>query len=195
MDLTCSKCHLVKDVTSFYKDKHNPRGYTSSCSLCRSAYQKANKIKRNDWYRLYRQKNAKSLKLKRKEYLKKTLLKRREYRKLYERKMRQENPLYKAINNLRNRIKSALKRFHISKNNGKTSEYLIGCSLQDFTNYIEKQFKPEMSWSNYGYYWHIDHITPLSWAKSESELIQLLHYTNCQPLEAIANIRKGNRYA
>lgn len=38
-----------------------------------------------------------------------------------------------------------------------------------------------MSFENYGK-WHLDHIIPLSTAKTEKEVIILNHYTNFQPL-------------
>ena len=49
-----------------------------------------------------------------------------------------------------------------------------------------------MTWNNYGK-WHIDHIIPLDIAKSEKELLPLLHYTNLQPLWVLDNIKKGNQ--
>ena len=51
-----------------------------------------------------------------------------------------------------------------------------------------------MSWDNYGLHgWHIDHIIPISSAKTEEELYKLFYYTNLQPLWAIDNIKKGNK--
>ena len=50
-----------------------------------------------------------------------------------------------------------------------------------------------MNWENYGL-WHIDHIIPISYAKSEEEIYKLNHYSNFQPLWAKDNLSKGNRF-
>jgi hypothetical protein len=50
-------------------------------------------------------------------------------------------------------------------------------------------------WNNHGTYWHLDHIIPISWAKSEEEVYKLNHYTNFQPLSAFENLAKNNRFA
>ena len=47
-----------------------------------------------------------------------------------------------------------------------------------------------MNWENYDKYpngWDVDHIIPLSSAKTEEDLIRLLHYTNLQPLNSKYN--------
>ena len=51
-----------------------------------------------------------------------------------------------------------------------------------------------MSWETHSLYgWHIDHIIPLSSAKTEEEIYQLCHYTNLQPLWAEDNLKKGDK--
>ena len=79
-----------------------------------------------------------------------------------------------------------------------TIEYL-GTSIEEYKNYLEKQFKEDMNWENIGSLWHIDHIIPLKYKEngivpSLEEQIKRLHYTNTQPLYATENLKKGNRY-
>ena len=50
-----------------------------------------------------------------------------------------------------------------------------------------------MSWENQGK-WHLDHIIPISSAKTEEDVIRLNHYTNFQPLWAEDNFKKGKKY-
>ena len=61
--------------------------------------------------------------------------------------------------------------------------------------HLEKQFKPGMTLDNYGE-WHIDHIKPITKfdLKNENELRKCFHYKNLQPLWAIENIKKGDKY-
>ena len=74
----------------------------------------------------------------------------------------------------------------------KRAEEILGCSMDFFMNYIESKFQEGMSFDNYGE-WHIDHIIPLSSAKTEEGIYELCHYTNLQPLWAKDNIAKSNK--
>ena len=69
---------------------------------------------------------------------------------------------------------------------------LVGCSPQELKIYLEQKFINDMSWENQGK-WHIDHIIPLSSAKTEEELYKLCHFTNLQPMWANDNIKKGSK--
>jgi hypothetical protein len=95
----------------------------------------------------------------------------------------------------RDRIRRALKWYGARKQE-KTIE-LLGCSYNEYVSYLESKFEPWMTWENYGRLWHIDHIVPVaSFDLSQyTERCKCFHFTNTQPLEAKANIRKGGRCA
>jgi len=119
----------------------------------------------------------------------------KKYRTKYSRERRKNDPTFRLMYNLRGRFKSFLKLSDFKKSS--TTMTLIGCSPFELRSYIEKQFKPGMSWENYGVKgWHIDHKKPLALAKSMQEIIDgnYMHYTNFQPLWAEENIRKSDKY-
>ena len=98
--------------------------------------------------------------------------------------------LFKLKKNMRSRLGLFLKDRNVTKNN--KTFHIIGCSPKFLKEYLEKQFVINMSWENRNE-WHIDHVIPLSSAKTEKEMYKLCHYTNLQPLWAEDNLRKSNK--
>jgi hypothetical protein len=101
---------------------------------------------------------------------------------------------YKIKTGMRSRINMALRHQYTEKAY-KTKE-LLGCDMEFFRHYIEKQFKEEMSWENYGYKgWHLDHIIPCSsFLLEDSEQQKLcFHYSNYQPLWWYENFSKKSK--
>lgn len=100
--------------------------------------------------------------------------------------------LFKLSHTIRTSINKSLNGKFIKS---KRTFEILGCSLIEFKVYLEFKFDEKMTWENHGEYWHIDHIIPISWAKSEEDVYKLNHYSNLQPLNAIDNLSKNNRYA
>jgi len=98
--------------------------------------------------------------------------------------------LFKLKYVLRRRTNSFLKKRELTKSK-QLVDYL-GCSPVELKEHLEKQFSLGMSWKNYGWGWHIDHIIPLANAKTKKEIYKLCHYTNLQPLWAKDNLIKGS---
>jgi hypothetical protein len=69
---------------------------------------------------------------------------------------------------------------------------IIGCTPDFLKKHLEEKFVIGMSWENRNE-WHIDHIIPLSSAKTEKELYELCYYTNLQPLWIQDNLKKSNK--
>lgn len=101
-----------------------------------------------------------------------------------------EDSLFKLKCNIRGLIRSSFKNLGYNKKS-KTFQ-ILGCTSQEFYEHIESLFLNGMNWDNRKL-WHIDHIIPISLAKTEEEVIKLNHYTNLRPLWAIDNIRKSNK--
>ena len=107
----------------------------------------------------------------------------REYKKSYYHSVTVNDP----DKMIRVSARSLVKRFLKVKKN--TTSEIIGCSYEYLKQYLESKFESWMSWDNHGLYngnfdygWDIDHIVPLSSAKTDEEVIKLNHYTNLQPL-------------
>jgi hypothetical protein len=69
----------------------------------------------------------------------------------------------------------------------------LGCTVDFLKEWLESKFSPGMTWDNYGPFWHIDHVRPLTAFDlgDPEQAKQACHYTNLQPLPASENIRKG----
>lgn len=94
-------------------------------------------------------------------------------------------------NNIRKRITNTLKGKRASNRD-------IGCSTTELKAHIEVQFKPGMTWDNYGYgpgKWVIDHIRPISnFLKTGDDPKKANHYTNLAPLWFEENATKGAKF-
>ena len=111
-------------------------------------------------------------------------------KKLYRRE-RRKDPYIRLVDNLRSRFNKAF------KSNYKTGSAIsdLGCSIDFLIKYLETQFKPEMTWDNYGK-WHVDHIKPLdSFDLTNIDQVKLAcNYINLQPMWAKDNLKKGANY-
>ena len=192
----CSKCKVEKNYSEFGKDSSRKNGISYLCKLCliekSRSYKERNKEKILISYSIYRENNKEKMKISRNEYIIKNKDKITKYRTYYSDKRRKESNIIRISENIRRRINIFLKSKNIRKNNN-TFE-IVGCTPDFLKKYLESKFMEGMSWDNYGYYgWHIDHIIPLSFAKTEEETYKLCHYTNLQPLWAYDNLTKGNK--
>jgi len=164
-------------------------------------------LNNKEQYKLYRkwyvEQNKETLKAKAKEYrllhrdefneLSKIYFQQNKHRIYEQRKLRKKNdPLFKLRCNIGTLIAVSFCNKFTKK--AKKTISILGCSYEEFKQHLEKQFTSEMNWDNYGSYWELDHIKPISLATNEQELIELNHYTNFQPLYWLENIIKGNTW-
>jgi hypothetical protein len=216
----CNVCNIEKKILEFHRRKDSKDGLRNECKNCTrlriNNYRQKNTNKVNQWNRetyyrnitkhretkkKYREINKEALKVKEKIYRDNNKEKINKYyydnRKTLVKKAldriqtrRKNDIMFRIKLSLRARVYSFLKKNEITKKN-RTFE-LVGCNPNELKEFLEKKFVDGMSWENYGK-WHIDHITPLSSAKTEEEIYKLCHYTNLQPLWATDNLRKSNK--
>ena len=81
----------------------------------------------------------------------------REKCRLHEQARLANDPGFRAQKRARQIIWSALRQC-------KSRHWLTTCgySTRDLREHLERQFAPGMGWSNYGTYWNVDHIKPVS---------------------------------
>jgi len=167
----CTTCYIEKHVDSFPANKWCSMGVHSMCKDC-------NKNKSKSW-------------------IKENIEKARKNRNTHLKKRRKSDFFYKIKTNLRSSIKDSF----INTLNGKLQKStrtskILGCSYEDFMNHIESQFLNWMKWENYGNCksneydcsWHLDHVIPVTYAKSQEHLVFLNHWSNFQPLCSRKNV-------
>jgi hypothetical protein len=162
----------------------------------KSEYLKINKDKIKEQKRIYYQTNKEKFKAYQINYAKenKDIILQKQKEKLL------TDPLYKLKVNTRNLINLSIKKSGFSKLS--RTEEILGCSFDEFKQYIESLWEPWMNWENRGLYngelnhgWDIDHIKPLTIANDYIDVIALNHYTNLRPLCSYTNrvIKRDNQ--
>lgn len=169
-----------------------------------------------EYMKIWREKNREKLREYGREYLREWRIKNPNYQQEwrrknpeYSKKWREENPEYhrqyqkeRRKNNpevhLNGRMSSAIYGALRGNKAGRRWETLVGYTVGDLISHLEAQFDENMFWHNYGTYWHIDYIKPRSSFSFEvaedQEFRECWALKNLQPMEAIANIKKGNKY-
>jgi hypothetical protein len=108
-------------------------------------------------------------------------------------KRRRIDPAYKLRRNCSTMIWQALQ----GRKNGLSILSFLPYSMEDLKKHLENQFDNNMTWENYGKYWHIDHNIPQSklpyTSMKEENFAKCWALSNLRPLEALENIKKSNK--
>jgi predicted transcriptional regulator len=112
----------------------------------------------------------------------------------YERNRKASDPLYKLISNFRTAIYQVLKESNVEKNGHYFD--ILQYSPEELIIHLEKQFKDDMTWDNYGV-WHVDHKLPITSFDiqeiGDEEFMKCWCLDNLQPMWGEDNIRKSNK--
>lgn len=166
--------------TRYWKDPERSKNY-------RKKYYEANKeeiIKKGVEYK-------KAHPEVRQRWYNKHIEERRAYMRDYLREKYATDMQYRMSKILRRRIHHALNR----TNKSAKTEELLGCTIKEFVDHIESQFKDGMSWECISEI-HIDHIRPCASfdLTDPDQQKECFNYKNLQPLWAYDNMSKGVSY-
>jgi len=189
-----NKCEMCK--IEFGGDKRKNTKYCHECRLIKNKeihkkYRDSNKEKRHAYDKEYRKTHKDEIANRMVEYNKIYKQNHRDERKEY-RKNKKADINYRIERDAR----SKLHTFFKSKNNNLYSD-LIGCSLTKFKKWLEYNFIGKMNWSNYGVYWHMDHVIPVCIfdLSDDKNLKFCFNWKNTRPLEATINVSRKYSYS
>ena len=184
----CKKCNIEKPTEEFVRAKGE---HTYKCLLCNREEGKQRyknmmskpdkKEKRNDKKRVYG-KNWYHTRKQDPVF--------RQMRLDWQTNERKTNEVFAMKIRVRSRTRMFLNKRGYTKT-WKTQE-MLGCTYLFLSTHLESMFTEGMSWDNRDM-WHIDHIIPLSSAKSVEDVYKLGHYTNLQPLWGPENRFKSGK--
>ena len=208
----CLKCKQEKSLCDFHKDATGKFGVKSQCKKCinesgakyrrenpekiresGAKYRRENPEKEKERANKYYQKNKGKIKERNAKYYQKNSEKVKERTAKYKNKRYKNDENFRLTLILRSKLWQSLKS-QSAKKSKRTLE-LTGCSIDELWEHLENQFKDGMTRQNQGE-WHIDHIKPCSlFDLTDPEQQKECHnYKNLQPLWAIDNIKKGNKW-
>jgi hypothetical protein len=162
-DVACKNGHIDKRYTNTgicyaCKRSRNSRDYRAHRQRAIATNKKSNK------------KNWKRILTASREWVRKNIEKSRAIKKAWKVRNREKylsaarayatrkntNPFYR----LSSRFSKSVWAFMKGAKGGRKWESLVGYSHKDLYDHLDKQLSGEMSWDNYGEYWHVDHIIP-----------------------------------
>lgn len=208
MTKRCANCGSDKEPSEFARSPKNKDGLRTYCKSCSNVKNKkyrdenpeASKAATSKWYQRNKDKKAAQVKSwverNKERYIavgKAWQESNPELMKSYWRKHYQKNRKRNASYQVHNAIGARLRNCLRGKKSARTEE-LIGYQVEELMASIEKQFRPGMSWANYGD-WHIDHIVPLidfdCSTEESDEIRKAWAISNLRPIWAEENLRKS----
>ncbi len=170
------------------------------CAECR-------KIKNREIWKKTREKNKEKRNLEYKEWIgrgdnkNKVAERMKTYNKKYKETHVEERKKYRKTKSeidenykIEQKIRSKLHTFFKSTKNKYNS--LFGCKTNEFKQWLEYNFSSDMSWDNYGVYWNMDHVIPVSVFNllNEEEQNFCFNWKNTRPLLCEKNFSRKYSY-
>jgi len=201
--MTFNRKEYMKEYHKEYalKNKEHRKEYTKQWRLKNPAYMKEWHLKNPAYIKEYALKNKEHKKeyqdrwhLENKEQQKEYALKNKEHKNEWQNNRRKTNPGVRLATNMGSAMNGALK----GRTKSSRTMKIIGCTVERLWRHLEScsTWEPWMTRENYGVGgWDVDHIIAISqWCENcPLQFVLCWDKSNLQPLEHIANIKKGGR--
>lgn len=203
----CPRCKRELDKHNFSKVITSKDGLSVYCKECKkekrkeeSENEKRNRIEATKKWRLknadhikeynkkYKDEHRDEVRESYKKYKDNNREKINDIQNIYTKRRLKTDELYKFKFQTRNMIRTSLYRRGYKKNSH--TEKILGCSFDDAKNHLEETWLNNYGTPYNGEAVHIDHIIPLSTAKTKEDVIRLCHISNLQYLKPEDNLRK-----
>ena len=189
----CSDCEKILPRNSFSVSSTEPDGLQWRCKSCRKKYNERNHDKIKTYNGKHYQKNSEELKAYQVWYRQTFPEKRSEYNKKWFMKKYNSDSKFKLDSTFGHQIWDALK----NNKSGITWKFFVPYTLDELMEHLESQFDENMTWDNYGSYWHVDHIKPkisFNYVDHDNEEFrECWALENLQPLPAHINSKKQHK--
>ena len=209
LESCCRQCHNARKSAYYQQNKEQIAQYNRQYNeenkehikACKSAHYQKNRDLILEKTKIYQGQHKERDKARKSADYQKNRDLIRERQKIYQEQHKEQLTQYRKhrrksdpVFYLSRKIQKSILRAFNNKGYTKRSRTheILGCSFIEFKEHLEKQFVNGLSWENRSE-WHIDHVIPISSAKTEEEVIRLNHYTNLQPLWAVDNLKKSNK--
>ncbi len=183
MDLKiCGKCNISKNIDLFRtcKEKRTKTIKEYKCSFCKECERimaleryKQNRDILIEKNKEYKKNNKEKINLKRRIYTQNKML----------------CPIERIKRNMKSLLSSKIKKKDTSKS-------YLGEDFNIIISWFEFNIKDsDMTWENYGKYWHIDHTIPINSFDLENDKENLICFSwmNLMPLHKTTNLKKGDK--
>jgi hypothetical protein len=186
----CSQCLQSKLLSEFHKDKSTKDGYKQACKQCRGKWAENNRDRKRELQRKW-DKSHRAQRLAIEKRWKKNNPEAAKAKGKRSRVIARKNPKRKVRNSISTGIYLSLRGVKAWRHWGD----LVGYNINQLKHHLEKQFKPGMTWENYGTDWEIDHKIPVSafnFEKAEDiDFKRCWDLNNLQPLWKADNRKKS----
>ena len=191
--IQCNKCDILferistRNMCRTCNREYNSKNKEKIKTYNKNRYEN-NKVEILNKIKIYHQNNKESIKL----YAKKWFVDNKHKVNEYNRNKYQNDIIFKIKLTLRNYLNQKIK----SHKKDDSSLILLGCPVNEFKEYFQSLFLPEMTWENHGEIWEIDHILPCSSFNlmNPNEQRLCFHFSNLQPLFKTTEIAESFGY-